>query len=307
VHQALAQCDSLPIRARPGGKHGLSTRAPLEYDRSMDDSLVDRHIERIERDGWTILEDAIEPALLIELRDEIRRLERALDVKPLNTLAEGNATLRLYNLLAKSAVFQRMPTHPAVLPFVDRLMPGALLSGMTAIDIGPGERGQPVHADDLAMTVPRPHPPLMIVAMWALTDFTAANGGTRYYPGSHRRAEFPDFHMTYDDAAALEMRAGSVMVFDGGLWHAGGPNTTADVWRLGVNVQYCVGWVRTQQNHYVGIPREIAATFDDRLLELCGYRLYKGAMGHVDGHAPGEILFGERLAERAYTYERYRG
>jgi hypothetical protein len=26
---------------------------------------------------------------------------------------------------------------------------------------------------------------------------------------------------------------------------------------------------------------------------------------HVD--APGEPLFGERIAERAYTYERYRG
>jgi hypothetical protein len=31
--------------------------------------------------------------------------------------------------------------------------------GMTAIDIGPGERAQPVHPDDLVMTVPRPHPP----------------------------------------------------------------------------------------------------------------------------------------------------
>ncbi len=30
-------------------------------------------------------------------------------------------------------------------------------------------------------------------------------------------------------------------------------------------------------------------------------------MGHVDGRAPGEVLFGERLAEQAYTYERYRG
>jgi ectoine hydroxylase-related dioxygenase (phytanoyl-CoA dioxygenase family) len=273
----------------------------------MDQSLVDRHVARIERDGYTILEGAIEPALVRELRDEIRRLERALDVKPRNTPAEGNATLRLYNLLAKSPAFQRMPTHPAVIPLVDQLMPGCLLSGMTAIDIGPGEQGQPVHGDDLVMTVPRPHPPLMIVAMWALTDFTAANGATRYYPGSHHWPASPDFRMTYDDAAALEMSAGSVMVFHGSLWHAGGPNTTADDWRLGVNVQYCAGWIRTQQNHYVGIPHDVAATFDDRLLELCGYRLYKGTMGHVDGRAPGELLFGERLAEQAYTYERYRG
>ncbi|HLY37110.1 MAG TPA: phytanoyl-CoA dioxygenase family protein [Candidatus Binatia bacterium] len=273
----------------------------------MDERLIERHAACVAEDGYTIVEDAIAPALVAELRDETRRLERALDIRPLNTLAEGNATLRMYNLLAKSPLFRRMPTHPNVLALVDRLMPGCLLSGMTTIDIGPGERGQPVHADDLAMNVPRPHPPFMIVAMWALTDFTANTGATRYYPGSHRWPESPDFRMTYDDAAALEMPAGSVMVFHGSLWHAGGPNTTADRWRLGVNVQYCAGWIRTQQNHYVGIPRDIAATFDDRLLELLGYRLYKGAMGHVDGHAPGEALFGERMAERAYTYERYRG
>ena len=93
------------------------------------------------------------------------------------------------------------------------------------------------------------------------------------------------------------MPAGSVMVFHGSLWHGGGANVTADDRRLGVNVQYCPGFVRQQQNPYLGIPPEIAATFSDRLLELLGYRLYKGIMGHVDGASPGEVVFGERMAE----------
>ena len=75
------------------------------------------------------------------------------------------------------------------------------------------------------------------------------------------------------------MPAGSVMIFHGSLWHGGGANTTADEWRLGVNVQYCPGFVRQQQNPYLGIPPEVAATFSDRLLELLGYRLYKGDHG----------------------------
>jgi ectoine hydroxylase-related dioxygenase (phytanoyl-CoA dioxygenase family) len=102
------------------------------------------------------------------------------------------------------------------------------------------------------------------------------------------------------DVRALEVPAGSVLVFHGSLWHGGGSNTTADDWRLGVNVQYCPGFVRQQQNPYVGIPTTIAATFPDRLLELLGYRLYKGIMGHVDGKSPGEVVFGERMAETAY-------
>ena len=50
----------------------------------------------------------------------------------------------------------------------------------------------------------------------------------------------------------------------------------------------------------MGIPAEVATTFPDRLLELLGYKLYKGIMGHVDGRSPGEHVFGERFAETAY-------
>ena len=67
-----------------------------------------------------------------------------------------------------------------------------------------------------------------------------------------------------------------------------------------MNVQYCPGFVRQQQNPYLGIPADVAATFPDRLLGLLGYQLYLGMMGHVDGRSPGEVVFGERMAETAY-------
>jgi ectoine hydroxylase-related dioxygenase (phytanoyl-CoA dioxygenase family) len=271
----------------------------------LDDAAIAHHLERIDADGYTILDRAIEPELVVALRDTIRRLERELDLVPLGTAAEGHATLRMYNLLAKDPVFQAMPVHPNVLPIVERMLDrGCLLSGMTAIDIGPGETPQPLHGDDLVMArhLRRPHAPMMATTMWALTDFTAENGGTLFAPGTHRATDIPG---AADAPAgvevhALEMPAGSVMVFHGSLWHGGGANTTADEWRLGVNVQYCPGFVRQQQNPYVGIPTDVAATFPDRLLELLGYRLYKGVMGHVDGHSPGEVVFGARFAETAY-------
>lgn len=269
----------------------------------LDSNALADHLARIDDDGYTIVEDAVEPDLLTALRDTIRRLERDLVVEPFGTAAEGHSTRRMYNLLAKDPVFQAMPVHPAVLPIVERLLDrGCLLSGMTAIDIGPGEDPQPMHGDDIVMSrhLPRPHVPMMVTSMWALTDFTAANGGTRFVPGSHRMPVIPGAEPDRHDVQALEMRAGSIMVFHGSLWHGGGPNTTADDWRLGVNVQYCPGFVRQQQNHYLAIPPEVASTFSDRLLELLGYRLYKGIMGHVDGRSPGEVVFGDRFAETAY-------
>jgi ectoine hydroxylase-related dioxygenase (phytanoyl-CoA dioxygenase family) len=155
----------------------------------------------------------------------------------------------------------------------------------------------------MARHLPLPHVPMMVTSMWALTDFTADNGGTRFVPGSHRFAytpESPDAPIDVE-VRALEMRAGSVMVFHGSLWHGGGANVTENDHRLGVNVQYCPGFVRQQQNPYFGVPPEIASTFSDRLLELLGYRLYKGIMGHVDGASPGEVVFGDRMAQTAYA------
>ena len=119
-------------------------------------------------------------------------------------------------------------------------------------------------------------------------------------PGSHKLDHGPDFTRSYDSIAA-EMPAGSVLIFHGSLWHGSGANRTSDTWRAGINVQYCAGYIRTQQNQYLGIPQDIARTFSDRLLELCGYSLHLGMLGHVDGESPATVLGEGRLAETAYA------
>jgi len=167
------------------------------------------HLARIEVDGYTIVEGAIEPELVTTLRDTIRRLERELHVEPRGTSAEGHATRRMYNLLAKDPVFQEMPVHDSVLPIVERVLDrGCLLSGMTAIDIGPGEHEQPMHGDDIVMSrhLQRPHAPMMVTSMWALDDFTEENGGTLFVPGSHLFALTPD-----EPGARYALRASSVL------------------------------------------------------------------------------------------------
>jgi ectoine hydroxylase-related dioxygenase (phytanoyl-CoA dioxygenase family) len=268
---------------------------------------IERHTGEIDEQGFTIVEGAIEPALVEGLVETIRRVEGEQGTSPRGNPAEGFATLRNYNLLARDPIFQRMPVHANVLPIVERVLdPGCLLSGMTAIDMGPGETPQPLHPDDIVMNVGRPHVALMCVSMWALTDFTDENGGTRVVPGSHRFDHVPDLSRDYE-TIPVEMPAGSVMIFHGSLWHGGGANRTTGQWRLGVNVQYCAGFIRPQQCAYLGISREITRTFSDRLLELCGYSLYKGIMGHIDGASPAVVLGDGRTVQRAYGTRRAQG
>ncbi|MFK7897113.1 MAG: phytanoyl-CoA dioxygenase family protein [Myxococcota bacterium] len=270
----------------------------------MLEAEIEAHLKRIDLEGYTILENVIDLDLVDELLSEIKRVEGSVDTKPKGNTLEGYKTLRTYNLLAKGAAFQKMPVHDAVLPLVERVLePDCLLSGMTSMDLGPGEVPQPLHPDDFVINIPRPHPPLVCTTIWALTDFTEENGGTRLVPGSHKLDHIPDYSRSYDSIPAV-MPRGSVLVFHGGLWHGSGENRSQDSWRVGVNVQYCAGFIRTQQNQYVGVPDEIKRGFSERLLELCGYTLYKGISGHVDGQSPASVLGVDELAETAYASER---
>jgi ectoine hydroxylase-related dioxygenase (phytanoyl-CoA dioxygenase family) len=247
------------------------------------------HTKRLEEDGYTIVEDAIEPDLLDALATALRDLERFFDVQPAGNSFEGAHTLRVYNLLALGRVWERVPVHPNVLPLVEHVLdPGCLISSLSSITILPGETAQPIHADDQLLPIPKPHVPTVCNSMWALTDFTDANGATRVVPGSHRADCSPDYGAPYDSVPA-EMPRGSVLVWHGSLWHGGGANTT-DEPRVGIAMNYCAGYIRQQENQQLGIPAETAAHFEPRLRELCGYGVYNALVGHINRHSPVEIL-----------------
>jgi ectoine hydroxylase-related dioxygenase (phytanoyl-CoA dioxygenase family) len=270
----------------------------------MDSADIERHLATINEQGYTIVE--IEPELNQRLVDTVNRLQSELDVVPKMNRAEGYNTKRMYNLLAKDRAFWEMPTHDNVLPIVTRLIDRwAVLSGTTAMNIGPGEQLQGMHSDEGNITIPRPRQALMAVTIWALTEFTAENGATRLVPGSHLadREPRPD---EIEDAIAAEMSAGSVLIMHGGMWHCGGPNTTADQWRMGANIQYCVGWMRGQQNHYLSLPAEEVRAMPKRLQQLAGFGLHKGAMGHIDGVSPGAVIGAAATSRQAYEYSENR-
>jgi ectoine hydroxylase-related dioxygenase (phytanoyl-CoA dioxygenase family) len=179
-----------------------------------------------------------------------------------------------------------------VLPVVEGVLDrGCLVSSLSSISIGPDETPQPIHSDDQLIPLDKPHRPVVCNTMWALTDFTEANGATRLVPGSHLADHDPVIGQHYDSIAA-EMRAGSVLVWHGSLWHGGGANRT-DQRRVGVAMNYCAGFIRQQENQQLGIPRETVATFDRRLQRLVGYGIYNGLLGHIDKRDPIELL-GER-------------
>ncbi len=95
--------------------------------------------------GFTILERAVEPALVTALTAAIDRamIEHAIPFGANEFL--GFRTRRIFNLLARDEAFEQVPVHCAVLPIVEQLMDReCLLSSLTAIEMNPGETPQPL-------------------------------------------------------------------------------------------------------------------------------------------------------------------
>lgn len=258
-----------------------STRTPADE--------LPQHIGRLDREGYTIIVDAFDAALARELLDDIRRLERELTIGTGQNGFEGHATTRVYNLLARGAVYQQIPVHPTVLAVMHHMLgDGCLISSLSSIAIGPGEIAQLIHADDQIMPLEKPHVATVANSMWALTDFTEPNGATRIIPGSHTAATSPVYGQHYPSLPA-EMTAGSILVWHGSLWHGGGANST-DATRVGIAMNYCAGWVRQQENQQLGIPLDTVRSFSPELQDLCGFSVFRGLIGHIDKQSPAQRL-----------------
>jgi ectoine hydroxylase-related dioxygenase (phytanoyl-CoA dioxygenase family) len=212
----------------------------------------------------------------------------------------GARTRHITAVASKSRTFvEEVLTHPTLLGVSDAILGPACaryqLNLAHVLDRGPGAEQQYIHRDELVwIHVPRPHPELQIASVIALVDFTAENGATRVVPGSHR---WPWERMPEEDEFAVAaMPAGSAVIYLGSTLHGGGPNTTADQWRRGMHLSYVLGWLRTEENHYLATPPEIARALPRRAQELLGYAAHDalahggGYLGALDLRDPVEML-----------------
>lgn len=254
-------------------------------------SSIEHHLATLERDGYSVAERALEPALVDEIRAELDAMAGTWG-RSLVQSFHGHHTVRYFDLLNGGDVWQRLPAHAAILPVVRAVLgDDCLLSTYGTVAIGPGEPAQAIHADDVLYRMRRPHPDIFCNVMIALDDFTDANGATRMVPGSHRWPDDPEIRIlapgeveTRWESVPAEMPRGSVCFFLGGTYHGGGHNRT-DAPRHGITMAYCAGWLRPQENFVAAVAQERAARWEDDLLRVMGWgTAHRGSLGHVYTH-----------------------
>ena len=258
------------------------------------------HLSELDRQGFTVIEDFLPPDDMEQVR---AGLAPHLSTHSGRNNFEGLRTERVYTLVGRGRVFERIAEDARVLALLDRLLaPGFLLTASQAICIHPGETPQPIHHDDSFYPIPRPRPSISFSTIVAVDAFTMDNGGTEVIPGSHRWSD-AQVAGAYDgrDADApmppalerslvsMVVPAGACLFFHGTLMHRGGANRSAAP-RLAFSNQYCEPWARTQENFYLGIPAALVRRMSPRLQTLLGYEIMPPFMGHVTASHPSKVL-----------------
>ena len=107
-----------------------------------------------------------------------------------------------------------------------------------------------------------------------------------------------------DQICQAEMSKGSVFFYSGSILHYGGANMS-NAPRLGLNLTYCLGWLRQEENQYLSCPPDLAQDFDPKLQELLGYTQGEYALGYysdpLDKSGSKEILPPELVLGRMPT------
>ncbi len=273
----------------------------MELQRLAADAPAADIVAAIRADGGAIVEDFVAGDICDEVLADLRGPFDAVGRSTENDF-NGYTTLRVNSVLDVSAASAGIVGHRPMMAVLDEiLLPHCqeyLVGSCTAIEIHPGETDQALHRDDTIYPLRIPGMELQASVMWALDDFSTENGATRIAPGSHLwvdpREPGPD-----DAVVQAPMRKGSALFYLGSTFHGGGANT-ASAPRAGLIDTYCLGWLRQEVNHYLSVPRDIAAGLPEHVQRLLGYGLYGGSLGYYPldrGRVPPPDMKGGEMWE----------
>tara|TARA_B100000614_G_scaffold48371_1_gene41453 strand:+ start:460 stop:1314 length:855 start_codon:yes stop_codon:yes gene_type:complete len=261
-------------------------------------------IEVLEKDGAAIVDGFVSQEWLSEFNSAI---QTSIDnYKPFDygePEAEeflGRQTVRLNGLIRKAPNYIDLITDDRLLTIMDHfLTPNCgqyRLNSSEIIEIHGGETAQELHWDDVIWPAHFWAPDLLLQfnVMIAATDFTESNGATLVVPGSHKWNHSKRQPKQKEITQAV-MKAGSAVFIPGKTLHGGGNNTDG-VKRRAIVASYVLGWLRTQENHFLHTSIDEAMEWPERVRQLLGYDLYAHYDENIQGGPLGYYEYGSPSA-----------
>lgn len=225
---------------------------------TLSPSTIERARRAILDEGYVVLLDVADPAHIAKVRDRmiediphiLARPDKPFNWNPGN-LQQDPPPLPEY-------LFEDILLNDFVLQVTESIMgPGVqngFYSGNTAMP--KSTQRQPVHADigHLWPNMEHATPPYALVVNFPLVDMGPENGATEIWPGTHKDTSIAmsdgDIKVTEEQLAKWraihppiqpKVRAGSALIRDIRMWHAGMPNPSDHPRPMAALIHW-VGW-----------------------------------------------------------------
>lgn len=239
----------------------------------MTDPSIQSIADAVLNEGMAIIPDAFAPEFgerLQSLTAELAREHAAPAKSPQYRDNAGNLSMRLYNVFSRHPLYREAASHELINAVLLRLLgPGYLLFATAVNEVGPGEREQKLHRDDMLIAMPRPfHRPVIVNTIWALSNFTAENGATVLARGSHRHDSSVPPAENFEFST---MPRGSILIYDGSVWHGAGANLTVADRRTGLILTYCAQFIRPFEQQLKLLPLDELRAMSPLLRQLSGF------------------------------------
>jgi hypothetical protein len=244
------------------------------------------------KDGYCIIPDAASRAQIHALDEDLA--EHFEQTPFCQGGFYGATTKRLGRVLVRSSRTVALVQHRLILDIVEKVLSPwcetIQLNVAQAIAIHPGAPAQLPHRDqDMWRGPVGGETEYLVNVIWPLTEFTADNGATLVWPGTHGARALEPEPAAAPVAAA--MQPGAALLFLGSTLHAAGANAAHGV-RRGVVIGYSLGWLKPYENPWLAYPPEIARRFPPDLAALVGYRQHRPNLGNFEGQCPSVLLAG---------------
>ncbi|KAF2965340.1 hypothetical protein GQX73_g8243 [Xylaria multiplex] len=264
----------------------------------------------MERDGGVILTDFVSLETLDKIDEELEPYTGAIKESDSYDNFIGKKTLVIPGLVSKSdTIANILDTNETIEKLLkvlleerytavyeghtEEIVIDPLLSIAMGFYIGQGSARQSLHRDDMVFASNH-HKGMKVTendgfsCFLANSDITRENGGTMVVLGSHKWEH--DRRGRLDEVSFLEMKRGSAFIFVSSVAHGAGYNTVPGDYRKIINLVFCRGTRRTEENQSLCNPRSKVLKMSPKLQTLLGFKKPDCWLGLVENDDPSKNL-----------------
>lgn len=221
--------------------YGVTETAPS-------DTALDNHLERLFRNGYTVLDSNFNDQFLSEVnlkvKDARQSYESKYGIEFLKSIDESHSVRApfLYD-----PIFLEIAFNKNLMQLISSLLGDGFILNQQNLVINPaGEKyNQLFWHRDLPYQHFTSSRPIALNALFCLVDFTAENGGTTVLPSSHKHESFPSEGFVRESCLTVKAKRGQFIVMDAMTFHSGTMNNSEHD-RVGLNNVYAPPIIKRQ-------------------------------------------------------------